>query len=822
MGAEFAQQFPKIAGRLGMNGLEVADPYVERLLEGVGFLAARVQLKLDAEFPRFTQALLEIVYPHYLAPTPSMLVAQLKPDPNDPNLAPGPNGAARQHDVRACSAADDATACEFRTAHDVTLWPVEIVSASYFSFAPDLPLNALPVAQRIKGGVRIRLKATAGLKFAQTAIDRLCFYLAGRDDVANKLYELCLATGLGRAGAAGARPRRGGTSSCRPAAIRPVGFADDEALLPVTLRSFQGYRLLQEYFSFPQRFRFFELPGLARGAQARRRRRARARDPARAAAMPTLESVVDASNLALFCTPAINLFHEARRSHPRQRQRARVSRRRRPDPAARFRDLRGHERRRPRRRDRQRTAVPAVLLGVQHRSRSISSPPTSRRAASRGWSSQPQKRRGSRSSYIGTRGVPLARRSGAGAVQRRPAPAVDPGAVHESRSRAADAGRRRHDATCRSTSPRRSRASASSAVRAVRTRRWPTAPWRGARSATCRSTTCRSCSRRRRKGRPRCAICSSCTRRARTSAPGGRSRGSGRCASAASCAGCVAPGPLAFGRGLEITVQVDELAFEGGSAFLLGVGARSILRASRVDQLVHRNRAAVGEPRGNQPMGASNGARDRRSSVLRGAGGAPYRYDFYQTLRRLECLYDEQAALGRGAAVPSTSPCGWDRIPICRLRRRRWRRSRPRRRGRRGSRSGCSACSVRTDRCRFTSPSTRASGCAIAAIRRSAAFSIIFHHRFLALFYRAWAQAQPHVNRDRPNDDRFAGYVGAFIGMCAGGVSRSRRAAGSREVLPRRRAHPPGPERRRAGAHSPALLPRAGADRGVRRPLDVA
>ena len=158
MGAEFAQQFPKIAARLGMNGLEVADPYVERLLEGVGFLAARVQLKLDAEFPRFTQALLEIVYPHYLAPTPSMLVAQFTPDPNDPNLARGFTIAARQLDAGAAGAADDATACEFRTAHDVTLWPIEIASASYFSFAPDLPLNTLPIAQRIKGGLRIRLQ----------------------------------------------------------------------------------------------------------------------------------------------------------------------------------------------------------------------------------------------------------------------------------------------------------------------------------------------------------------------------------------------------------------------------------------------------------------------------------------------------------------------------------------------------------------------------------------------------------------------------------------------------------------------------------------
>jgi type VI secretion system protein ImpG len=195
-GAEFAEQFPKIAARLGMHGLEVADPYVERLLEGVAFLAARVQLKLDAEFPRFTQALLEIVYPHYLAPTPSMLVAQLTPDAGDPNLAGGPI-VPRGSTLSGLAGAEDATACEFRTAQDVTLWPLEIVSASYFSFAPDLPLNTLPIAQRIKGGVRIRLKATAGLKLSQLAVDRLCFYLAGRDDVANKLHEMFLSTGLG-------------------------------------------------------------------------------------------------------------------------------------------------------------------------------------------------------------------------------------------------------------------------------------------------------------------------------------------------------------------------------------------------------------------------------------------------------------------------------------------------------------------------------------------------------------------------------------------------------------------------------------------------
>jgi type VI secretion system protein ImpG len=306
-GAEFAQEFPKVAARLGMHGLEVADPYVERLLEGVAFLAARVQLKLDAEFPRFTQALLEIVYPHYLAPTPSMLVAQLTPDSNDPNLAGGPT-VPRGSTLSGLPAAEDATACEFRTARDVTLWPIEIVSAGYFTFAPDLPLNALPVAPRIKGGLRIRLKTTAGLKFPQTGIDRLCFYLTGRDDVANTLYELCLGNVLGTL----VLPSKGAARSHEllpSSSIQPVGFSDAEALLPVTLRSFQGYRLLQEYFSFPQRFRFFELTGLA---PALRRLDV---DQVEMVILfgrgaPTLESVVDRSNLALFCTPAINLFHK--------------------------------------------------------------------------------------------------------------------------------------------------------------------------------------------------------------------------------------------------------------------------------------------------------------------------------------------------------------------------------------------------------------------------------------------------------------------------------------------------------------------------------
>src|SRR5258707_7661899 len=89
MGREFAKEYPKIAGRLGLETLECADPYVERLLEGFSFIAARIQLKLDSQFPRFTGNLLETVYPHYMAPTPSMAVVQFQPDPMEGALAAG-------------------------------------------------------------------------------------------------------------------------------------------------------------------------------------------------------------------------------------------------------------------------------------------------------------------------------------------------------------------------------------------------------------------------------------------------------------------------------------------------------------------------------------------------------------------------------------------------------------------------------------------------------------------------------------------------------------------------------------------------------------
>lgn len=307
VGAEFAQQFPKIASRLTLNGLEVADPYVERLLEGFAFMAARVQLKLDAEHPRLISQLLESIYPNFLSPVPSTLVARFEVDPADPNLSRGyrvPRGAAMYSQV----ARGQDTRCEFRTAHDVTLWPIEMTSVKYFTFAPDLPWARLPQAQGQKGGLRIKLRAGGGLMLKQLALDRLSFYIAAPDDVSYRLHELVLGAAMGTY-MSGADSSRIAESWRDAGSVRPQGFDNDQALLPETLRAFSGHRLIQELAALPQRLLFFEVTDLAarlanvNSAEAELVIMFSRGDPA-------LESLVDGGSLALFCTPAINLFRK--------------------------------------------------------------------------------------------------------------------------------------------------------------------------------------------------------------------------------------------------------------------------------------------------------------------------------------------------------------------------------------------------------------------------------------------------------------------------------------------------------------------------------
>jgi type VI secretion system protein ImpG len=303
MGAEFARDFPKIAGRLGIEGLECADPYVERLLEGFAFLAARIQLKIDAEFPRFTQHLLEMVYPRYLAPTPSMAVVQMQPDLREPALAAGVT-VPRDAVLHSMVGRDTTVSCEFRLANDVTLWPIEFVDAKILEGAAALGAIGVRPGEGTRSALRLTFRCTAGVQVRQLALDELPLYLTGADNLPTELYAQLLGNGtqvLVRG------PASGSTVALGRDAIRRMGYDDDEAMIPPARRQFSGYRLLHEYFAFPQRFLFVRLCGLRRGLQQI------AGDRFELIVLfdqsaPNLESTVGVDNFRLYCGAAVNLF----------------------------------------------------------------------------------------------------------------------------------------------------------------------------------------------------------------------------------------------------------------------------------------------------------------------------------------------------------------------------------------------------------------------------------------------------------------------------------------------------------------------------------
>lgn len=305
---EFADQHPKIARRLGMQGVEVADPYVERLIESFCFMSARMRIKLDAEFPRFSQRMLEVVYPNYVAPTPSMAVAQMHPNVREGDFSKGfavPRGTAFFAKVPA----GETTACEFRSTQDVTLWPIEITSAKLAGAPPDIPAleRYLPPTVQVAGSLRIKLRVTGELNFCDLkGLDRLSIYLSGEEQLASHLFELlhagAVATLTGVPGAMAENPH-----VVTQNALVHEGLSPGQNMLPLTWNTWHGHNLLHEYFSCPSRFYFFALQGLAPGL---------ARIAGKEAEIVVLltqgraklSGLVDKEQFALFCTPVINLF----------------------------------------------------------------------------------------------------------------------------------------------------------------------------------------------------------------------------------------------------------------------------------------------------------------------------------------------------------------------------------------------------------------------------------------------------------------------------------------------------------------------------------
>ena len=308
MASEFAASHPKIARRLGMHGTEIADPYVERLVESFCFMSARMQIKLDAEFPRFTQRLLEVLYPNYLSPTPSMAVARFHPSMSEGDLKRGvrvPRGAAFHTRV----AAGEVTPCEFRSSQDVTLWPLEIVDARLTGAPPDISAMSRHLAPQVQvvGALRLRLRTVGEFGFSALAgLDRLPVYLRGDDAIASHIFELLHTAAVASFTAAPGQMADRPHVVTRDALVHE-GLAPGQGLLPLQWNTFHGHNLLHEYFACPERFHFFTLAGLAPGLRRIEGREAEivvllTRPPGK------LGAVVDAGNFALFCTPIVNLF----------------------------------------------------------------------------------------------------------------------------------------------------------------------------------------------------------------------------------------------------------------------------------------------------------------------------------------------------------------------------------------------------------------------------------------------------------------------------------------------------------------------------------
>jgi type VI secretion system protein ImpG len=323
---EFAEQYPGVAERLGGLVENRIDPMIAGLLEGAAFLAARVQLKLKHEFPEFTNNLLEQLVPDYLAPTPSVMLVAATPIYGDAALRDGQAIARGAYLDATYRELDRQVACRFRLSSGITLLPFDITAAEYYASPGPLQALQIPCGPKVLAGLRLSLRhrTTARLEdeppageatevqehwFSGVRVPELPVYLLGPEADAIALYEQLFGC---RAGVYYRYLDEFGDPRIVPAgpdAIAPVGFGADEALFPRNDRIFEGFELLREYFVFPRKFLGFRLTGL---------RDILSRLPARAIDVvvcftevdPRLSAAVTPGKLALYAAPAVNLFEK--------------------------------------------------------------------------------------------------------------------------------------------------------------------------------------------------------------------------------------------------------------------------------------------------------------------------------------------------------------------------------------------------------------------------------------------------------------------------------------------------------------------------------
>ncbi|MCG8315752.1 MAG: type VI secretion system baseplate subunit TssF [Pseudomonadales bacterium] len=241
LGKEFSLRNPRLAPFLAE---EAQDPDVERLLEGVAFLSGRLRQKLDDELPEVTHSLMALLWPSFLKPLPAMSVVQFSPIISLSETQILPRG------IEVESIPVDGTACVFRSCYETEINPLEIV--------------ALHKHERPKGAMlKLDIELTASVSLTDLMLKKLRFFLHGETHIAQNLY-LWLFKYLSNVRVL-VRSRAGeehyiGQLTAKD--IKPIGFADNENLLPYSKQVFKGYRLIQEYFALPEKFHFFELQGL--------------------------------------------------------------------------------------------------------------------------------------------------------------------------------------------------------------------------------------------------------------------------------------------------------------------------------------------------------------------------------------------------------------------------------------------------------------------------------------------------------------------------------------------------------------------------------
>nr|WP_315254370.1 type VI secretion system baseplate subunit TssF [uncultured Duganella sp.] len=303
-GAEFAGRYPKLAGSLQIRGESCADPHVERLIQSSAFLNARVARLLDDGYAHFTEALLGMLYPHLLRPIPSCSIARIDTSGVRANAVSSVSVLPRGTALKAMG--QGAVACHFRTVYDTVVAPVSI-SANFEPYPHTPPTLLLPPDAGSAISIRIACSAAAR-SLAALALPTLRVYIDGEASLRAALRDaIFLRT------ACACVEADGHWRMLERLPLQAAGLAEGEALLPAAPSEHGAYRLLSEYFAFPEKFDFIDIDLAALTAAASEGSTALTlrlllRDVRPDTPEARILRTLGADNLLLGCTPIVNLF----------------------------------------------------------------------------------------------------------------------------------------------------------------------------------------------------------------------------------------------------------------------------------------------------------------------------------------------------------------------------------------------------------------------------------------------------------------------------------------------------------------------------------